>query len=184
MMNKKTLAMIVILLMVLLTLAGCRTTRSSIKTSTKQNVVSVLVSDSIGTTQKNTSDKAVATTTESERQNVSVNFEEWVYYPSSRDTVIKATAEEAKPPNNGIKAYRKGTITVNAEKEVQRDERQVTQTQEYEESKSNVQADVKAMSDTKEESSSKKKSDLWFLAGVICAMIFVGFGIYIAKKLL
>lgn len=183
-MNKNALAMIVILLIVLLALAGCRTARSSIKTSTKQDVVTALVSDSTGTTQKSTSDKAVETTAESVKQNVSVNFEEWIYYPSSRDTVIKAITEEGKPPNNVIKAYRKGTITVNSDKEFQRNEGQVIQTQEYEESKSNTKAGMKATSDTKEESTSKKISDLWFLAGVICAMIFVGFGIYLAKKLL
>lgn len=183
-MNKNALAMIVILLIVQLTLAGCRTARSSIKTSTKQDVVTALVSDSTGTTQKRTSDKAVATTAESVQQNVSVNFEEWMYYPSSRDTVIKAITEEGKPPYNAIKAYRKGTITVNSDKEVQRNEGRVTQVEECENSKSNTKADVKATSDIQEESTSKKKSDLLFLAGVICAMAFVGFGIYIAKKLL
>lgn len=186
-MNRNASIMIVVLLMMLLALAGCRTARSSVQSSIKEDFSSSHVSDnSVGTMRKSTSDSTVLSLASSESQNVTVHFEEWEYYLSSQDTVIKSS-EESKPPNNGgsIKAYRKGTLTLNAGKETKQNEGNVTQTEEsaVAKSTSSVKEDTNVTSNATEKNS-KGKSSLWFIVAVMCAMVFVGFGVYLAKKLL
>ena len=123
---------ITLLLLVALTgLLGCRTTRATLKTDTKQEVRQEQVTDSSRAQQTTTSDRINAALSSNEQQNVVIEFDEWEYYPAANDTttggnyaqnladfIRDANGEADKPPNTGsVKKHRKGTITINSDRQ-------------------------------------------------------------------
>jgi len=198
-MKKVTFALLLAFL--LLGLCGCKTSRTTLKTDTKQEMRQTEVTDSSRTEKATTSDRIEAALSSSEQKNVVIAFEEWEYYPAAerKDTttaenyahnsanfIRTGNGKEDKPPNAGsVKKHRKGTITINADRQT---EQNTTQTKE-------TATDVQEASDTKKtteqatkektastEQNGKGKGYVWLVVGLLCAVLFVGIGIWLARR--
>lgn len=196
-MKKVTFALLLAFL--LLGLCGCKTSRATLKTDTKQEIRQTEVTDSSRTEKATTSDRIEAALSSSEQKNVVIAFEEWEFYPAPSDTttgenyahnsanfIRTGEAKEGKPPNAGsVKKHRKGTITINADRQT---EQNTTQTKE-------TATDVQEASDTKKtieqatkektastEQNGKGKGYVWLIVGLLCAVFFVGIGIWLARR--
>ncbi len=187
-----------LLLTVLLTgLLGCKTTRATLKTDTKQDVTTTQVMDTSRTEQTATSDQITAALSSNERRNVAIEFEEWEFYPVANDTTtggiyaqISAssmrTSEDAdKPPNAGsLKKRRKGTIAINADRQTESTSQQQTTTNTDVQAAGKTKTDTKAKTnETKStEDTSKGKWYVWLVGGLLLAAVFVWVGIDIARR--
>lgn len=190
---------ITLLLLVALTgMLGCRTTRATLKTDTKQEVRQEQVTDSSRAQQTTTSDRINAALSSNEQQNVVIEFDEWEYYPAANDTTtggnyaqkdgnFMRTSEDAdKPPNAGsVKKRRKGTITINADRQTQ--QTKVQETTSCADTK--VTANIKTKNDTKTkektkstETTGKSKWYIWLIVGLVFATVLIWVGRYIARK--
>jgi len=188
-----------LLLMVILTgLLGCKTTRATQETATKQDVMTTQVTDTSRTEQTETTDQLTAALSSNERQNMVIEFEEWEYYPTQADTTGESHAQDSglftrtgeasdhKPPNAGsVKKRRKGTITINADKRTESISRQQTT------ASIDVQATGRTKTDTKARISENTKSTkdtirgkwfVWLIAGLLLAAVFVWIGTDIARR--
>ena len=191
---------ITLLLLVALTgLLGCRTTRATLKTDTKQEVRQEQVTDSSRAQQTTTSDRINAALSSNEQQNVVIEFDEWEYYPAANDTttggnyaqnladfIRDANGEADKPPNTGsVKKHRKGTITINSD-------RQTKETKEQETTSSTdtkITANIKTKTDTKTkektkstETTGKSKWYIWLVVGLVFAVLLIWIGRDIARR--
>ncbi len=187
-----------LLLTVLLTgLLGCRTTRATLKTDTKQDVTQTRVTDTSRNEQTATSDQITAALSSRERQNVVIEFEEWEFYPAQADTASESHAQgcalftrtgEAsdKPPNAGsIKKRRKGTITINADRQTESTSDQQTTTTTEVQAAGKTKTDTKAKTNEKTKSTedtSKGKWYVWLIGGLLLAAVFVWVGIDIVRR--
>ncbi|HEY9551588.1 MAG TPA: hypothetical protein VIQ97_04815, partial [Prevotella sp.] len=178
---------------------GCKTSRATLKTDTKQEIRQTEVTDSSRTEKATTSNRTEAALSSSEQKNVVIAFEEWEYYPVPDDTttgenyahnssnfIRTSKAKEDKPPNAGsVKKHRKGTITINADRQT---EQNTTQTKE-------TATDVQEASDTKKttkqatkektastEQNGKGKGYVWLIVGLLCAVFLAGIGIWFARR--
>ena len=181
-----------LLLTVLLTgLSGCRTTRATMKTGTKQEVMQTQVTDTSRTEQAATTEQTTAALSGSERQNVAIEFEEWEYYPiAASDTTtggnsIRASENAGKPPNTGsVKKRRKGTITINADRQTEiSSNRQTTTTAEIQ-AAGKTKTDTKAKVNEKAESTEDTSGGKWYvllIVGILLAAVYVWAGIGITR---
>lgn len=127
-----------------------------------------------------------------------IEFEEWEFYPAANYTTtggnyaqnsansIRTSENADKPPNAGsVKKRRKGTITINADRQTEStSDQQTTIT-------SDVQAAGKTKTDTKAKTNEKTKSTedtskgrwyVWLIGGLLLAAVFVWVGIDIARR--
>lgn len=190
---KKFVFTLFILLVILLGLPGCKTTRATLKSNTRQELRQAVVTDTSRTEQTKTSDQITAALSSSEQKNVVITFEEWEYYPATGDTItgenyaqnngyIIRTSEDAdKPPNAGsLKKRRKGTITINADKKTEATAEQSTQTEKRTDTsgKGKVTTVARAKQDIKTIESTSKggKWYIWLIGGLVMAALFIWVG--------
>lgn len=181
-----------LLLLVLLTgLPGCKTTRATHKTDTKQEVRQTVATDSNRAEKVTTSEQINAVLLNSEKQNVVIAFDEWEYYPAVSDTITgenyaqisgnsmrtRTNGEADKPPNAGsVKKHRTGTITINAEKQTeQTSEKQTTTTADTKtDVKTKTKTDIKTKEKTKTiETNSKGNGVFWFVVIFVFVVLLV-----------
>lgn len=179
-----------LLLLVLLTgLPGCKTTRETHKTDTKQEVRQTVATDSNRAEKVTTSEQINAVLLNSEKQNVVIAFDEWEYYPAVSDTItgenyaqisgnfMRTNGEADKPPNAGsVKKHRTGTITINAEKQTeQTSEKQTTTTADTKtDVKTKTKTDIKTKEKTKTiETTSKGNGVFWFVVIFVFVVLLV-----------
>ena len=179
-----------LLLLVLLTgLPGCKTTRETHKTDTKQEVRQTVATDSNRAEKVTTSEQINAVLLNSEKQNVVIAFDEWEYYPAVSDTItgenyaqisgnsMRTNGEADKPPNAGsVKKHRTGTITINAEKQTeQTSEKQTTTTADTKtDVKTKTKTDIKTKEKTKTiETTRKGNGVFWFVVIFVFVVLLV-----------
>ena len=194
----KKVLLALLLTFILTGLLGCKTSRATLKTDMKQELRQTAVTDSSRSEQKATANKISEALATSEQKNVVIEFEEWEYYPAANDTAtggnyaqkdgnfMRTSGDADKPPNAGsVKKRRKGTITINAD-------RQIKQTKEQETTSS---ADTKVTAtkktntniNTKEktkstETTGKSKWYVWLILGLVFAAVLIWVGRDIARK--
>lgn len=197
---KKFVFSLFILLVVLLDLPGCKTTRATLKSETRQEFRQTEVTDTSRTERTNTSDQINAALSSSEQKNVVITFEEWEYYPatSKGDTIpgenyarnngyiIRANEDAGKPPNTGnLKKRRKGTITINADKKTEATTERSTRTEKKMNTigKGKITTEARAKQDTKTTESTSKggKWYIWLIGGLAMAVLFIWVGINISR---
>ena len=189
-----------LLLAVLLTgLLGCKSSRATLKTETTQELRQTEVTDSSRTENTKASDRITAALSSNEQKTVVIEFDEWEYYQpadtntggnyahNKADFIRTDDGQEDKPPNVGnVKAHRKGTITINANRQTeQKADRQTdtaTDIQEASDRKTTTDAATKEKTDSKEKKGNGK-GYVWIVVGLLCAVLFVGTGIWIARKI-
>ena len=187
-----------LLTFILTGLLGCKTSRATLKTDTKQELQQTAVTDSSRSEQKATADKISEALATSEQKNVVIKFEEWEYYPAANDTAtgenyaqkdgnFMRTSEDAdKPPNAGsVKKRRKGTITINADRQTQQTKEQETassaDTKVTATKKTNT--NIKTKEKTKStETTGKSKWYVWLILGLVFAAVLILVGRDIARK--
>lgn len=194
----KKVLLALLLTFILTGLLGCKTSRATLKTDMKQELRQTAVTDSSRSEQKATADKISEALATSEQKNVVIEFEEWEYYPAANDTTkggnyaqkygnFMRTSEDAdKPPNAGsVKKRRKGTITINAD-------RQTQQTKEHETTSSadtkvtatkKTNTNIKTKEKTKStETTGKSKWYVWLILGLVFAAVLILVGRDIARR--
>ena len=188
-----------LLAFLLLGLCGCKTSRATLKTDTKQEIRQTEVTDSSRTEKATTSDRIEAALSSSEQQNVVIAFEEWEYYPAPSDTttggnyahnsanfIRTGEAQEDKPPNAGsVKKYRKGTITINADRQTKQSTKQQKETATDVQESSNTKKATETATREKTASTEQKgngKGWVWLAVGFLCAVFFVCLGIWLAQR--
>ena len=194
----KKVLLALLLTFILTGLLGCKTSRATLKTDMKQELRQTAVTDSSRSEQKATADKISEALATSEQKNVVIEFEEWEYYPAANDTTtggnyaqkdgnFMRTSEDAdKPPNAGsVKKRRKGTITINADRQTQQTKEQETtssaDTKVTATKKTNT--NIKAKEKTKStETTGKSKWYVWLILGLVFAAVLIWGGRYIARK--
>jgi len=138
----KKLILFFLLTVILCGLSGCRTSRATVKTDTDRNTRQTLVTDSSRNQQTTSGDQKTAALSSDEQQTVVIEFDEWEYYqPGDTGTAgnhahnspgaIRSTQGEAdKPPNAGaVKRHKKGTITINGNKETKQQTTETSSTE-------------------------------------------------------
>ena len=178
-------------------LSGCKTSRATVRTDTEKQIRQTEVTDSSRTEQTTNRDQLNAVLSSSEQQTVVIEFDEWEYYPAD-DTItagnyahnsqgnIRSTEGDAdKPPNAGnVKRHKKGTITINGNKQIQQTTEQTSETETNIQQNGSREATLDEA--TKEKTSTEKKDSsrgyVWIVVGLICAVIFIGIGIYLARR--
>ena len=195
-------ALLALLLTFILTgMLGCKTTsRATLKTDMKQELRQTAVTDSIRSEQKATSDKISEALATSEQKNVVIEFEEWEYYPAANDTAtggnyaqkdgnFMRTSEDAdadKPINAGsVKKRRKGTITINADRQTKQTKEQETTSSEDTKvtATKKTNTNIKTKEKTKStETTGKSKWYVWLILGLVFAAVLIWVGRDIARK--
>ena len=173
-----------VLLMGILTgLLGCKTTRTTQKTDTKQDVTTTLTTDNSRTEQ--TGSQISAALSSNERQNLTIEFEEWEYYPAQVDTISEDNAQNSglftrigeasdKPPNTeNLKKHRKGTITINADKQTGSLSEQKTTTTTDVQASGMIKTNTKARTSESTKSTSKGKWYAWPICGLLLVAVAV-----------
>lgn len=198
----KKVAFTLLLLVLLTGLLGCKTTRATLKTDTEQQTLTTEVTDSSRHSQQQTSDQVTAALTSSEQKNVVVAFEEWEYYPAATNNTltgenyahnsaffIRTSGESAdKPPNAGsLKRHKKGTITINADRQTEATSEQTKHTEAEETAKGSTSKKSKADIKQKAKSTESKEATgakwyVWIVIGLICAALFLWVGTDIARR--
>ena len=194
-------ALLALLLTFILTgMLGCKTSRATLKTDMKQELRQTAVTDSIRSEQKATSDKISEALATSEQKNVVIEFEEWEYYPAANDTAtggnyaqkdgnFMRTSEDAdadKPINAGsVKKRRKGTITINADRQTKQTKEQETTSSEDTKvtATKKTNTNIKTKEKTKStETTGKSKWYVWLILGLVFAAVLIWVGRDIARK--
>lgn len=184
-----------LLTVILCGLPGCTSSRVAVKTETEKQTRQTVTADTSRTEKATATRQLTAALSSSEQQNVVIEFEEWEYYPATNDTTQncdteapeynrRTAGEEDKPPNAGaVKRHKKGTITINGTKETTGKAEQATMIQTDTQEAGSLQAvtdeSEKAKASTKKDS---RKAYVWIAVGLLCAAIFVGIGIYLARR--
>lgn len=184
-----------LLTVILCGLPGCTSSRVAVKTETEKQTRQTVAADTSRTEKVTATQQLTAALSSTEQQNVVIEFEEWEYYPAPNDTTRKGstetpeynrrTAGEAdKPPNAGaVKRQKKGTITINGTKETTGKTEQTamiqTDAQETGSSKATIDESEKTKASSKKDS---RKAYVWIAVGLLLAAIFVGIGIYLARR--
>ena len=190
--------LVTLLLTVLLCgLSGCKTSRTTVRTDTEKQIRQTEVTDSSRTEQTTQRDQLSAVLTSSEQQTVVIEFDEWEFYPQNDTTTagnyahnspgfIRSTEDDAdKPPNAGsVKRHKKGTITINGNRQIQQDSRQTSETETNVQETGSREAtlDEATKEKSKTESKASSRGYVWIVVGLICAVIFIGIGIYLARR--
>lgn len=184
-----------LLTVILFGLSGCSSSRTAVKTETEKQIRKTEVTDSSRTETTTTRDQLSGILASNEQHNVVIEFEEVEYYQPNdtatgenyaqeRPENIREGNERYEPPNAGaVKKIRKGTITISGKKETTETKEQVSETGTSIQETGNRETTLKE--DSKEQTQEKKgrsKAGLWLVAGLFCAALFVGLGIYIARK--
>lgn len=193
----KKVLLALLLTFILTGLLGCKTSRATLKTDMKQELRQTSVTDSSRSEQKATADKISEALATSEQKNVVIEFEEWEYYPAANDTTtggnyaqkdgnFMRTSEDAdKQPNAGsVKKRRKGTITINADKQTQTKEQETTASEETKVAASTkTNTNIKTKEKTKStETTGKSKWYVWLILGLVFAAVLIWVGRDIARK--
>lgn len=184
-----------LLTVILCGLPGCTSSRVAVKTETEKQTRQTVAADTSRTEKATATQQLTAALSSTEQQNVVIEFEEWEYYPAPNDTTRKGstetpeynrrTAGEAdKPPNAGaVKRHKKGTITINGTKETTGKTEQAamiqTDTKEAGSLRATADEGEKVKASTKKDS---RKAYVWIAVGLLLAAIFVGIGIYLARR--
>ena len=83
-----------------------------------------------------------------------------------------------------MKRHKKGTITINGNKQIQQTTEQTSETETNIQQNGSREATLDEA--TKEKTSTEKKDSsrgyVWIVVGLICAVIFIGIGIYLARR--
>ena len=188
---------LLLLTFLLFGLSGCRTSRTTVKTESERHTQRTEVTDSSRTENTTTREQFNAILQSNERQNVVIAFEEWEYYPANTDTTSsKAQGNQAtawqrttelqsdKPPNAAqVAKHRKGTITINGDRQTTS---ATTQTCAQETTKQEtIQSDVTISEDAQEktkETTKSRKNGVWLIVGLLCAVVLMGAGAYVARR--
>lgn len=180
-------------------LSGCKTSRIAVKTESERHTQRTEVTDSSRTENTTTREQFNAILQSNERQNVVIAFEEWEYYPANTDTTSsKAQGNQAttwqrttelqsdKPPNAAqVAKHRKGTITINGDRQQTQTTEQSAQTaiDTQTAAKREAVTDEAAKTKAKSTNATKYKNGyVWLIVGLLCAVALIGAGIYIARR--
>ena len=187
------------LFFLLLGLSGCKASRATLKTDTETEFKQQQVTTASHSEQSATSEQAISAIVSNESSNVVIEFEEWEYYPAASDTITGGNyahnsadyihddnGEADKPPNAGaLKKHRKGTVTVNSEKNTEQNSQQniSTETESQTDESTETETGIKA----KEKAESVRKSDgsswrVWISIGLVCAVLLIFVGRDIARR--
>lgn len=192
----KKLVFLFLLTVILCGLSGCRTSRATVKTDTDRNTRQTVVTDSSRSQQTTSSDQKTAALSSNEQQTVVIEFDEWEYYQpgdtgtagnyaqNSPDFIRDTQGDADKPPNAGaVKRHKKRTITINGTKETTGKTEQAamiqTDTKEAGSLRATADEGEKVKASTKKDS---RKAYVWKAVGLLLAAIFVGIGIYLARR--
>lgn len=192
----KKLVFLFLLTVILCGLSGCRTSRATVKTDTDRNTRQTVVTDSSRSQQTTSSEQKTAALSSNEQQTVVIEFDEWEYYQpgdtgtagnyaqNSPDFIRDTQGDADKPPNAGaVKRHKKGTITINGTKETTGKTEQAamiqTDTKEAGSLRATADEGEKVKASTKKDS---RKAYVWIAVGLLLAAIFVGIGIYLARR--
>lgn len=187
-----------LLTFILIGLSGCRTSRATVRTDTDRNTRLTEISDTSRNQQTTSSDQKTAALSSNEQKTVVIEFDEWEYYPpADTDTasyahispeITHSTQGEAdKPPNAGaLKRHKKGTITINGNKETAATttETSTTETniQETGSREASLDEAVKEKTSQKTDTERGSKFNAFAFGIVFAFVVFLVLAIYLARR--
>ena len=194
----KKLILSFLLTVILCGLSGCRTSRATVKTDTDRNTRQTEVTDSSRNQQTTSSDQRTAALSSNEQKTVVIEFDEWEYYPpgdtttagnyahNSPDFMHGTQGEADKPPNAGaVKRHKKGTITINGNKETtqQTTETSSTETDISETGSREATTDEAVREKTSQQEETKKGNNInAFAFGLVFALVAAIAIIYFVRR--
>lgn len=179
-------------------LPGCTSSRVAVKTEAERQTQKTEVADSTRKEQTTSRNQISAALSGNEQQTVVIEFDEWEYYTANdTDTagnyaqnspgiIRTGDGDTEKPPNAGsLKKHKKGTITINRNKQIQQNTEQTSVTETSIQETGSREATLNEA--TKENTTNTKQKDsgrgyVWVVIGILCSVILIGVGLYIARK--
>ncbi len=183
-----------LLTVILIGLSGCRTSRTAL-TEKESRTSTEAVTDSSSKQKMLTLEQITAALSGSVENNITIEFEEWEYYPkfetglNAGDTAQNKQGKnpvgfESDPPPD-VKSHKVGKITITGKGKIDliTDETNTT-TMEKEDTlrkETKLDATIKEKERTETEKETGKRS-VWIVVGLILAFSFICVGVYISRK--